>query len=92
MDIKVQNTSHLPLAIIGDFNLGVTHNRNKPFCDVMKTKYGCDQQVTIPTTDEQTTIDLIFSHYSHQRTAAIDCVASLHSQWPNTSCTKYSIR
>ena len=73
MDIIMQNTSQLPLAIIGDFNLYVTHNRNKSFCDVMKTKYSDNQHVTQPSTDEKTTIDLTFSNYSHQRTPAIDC-------------------
>ena len=46
MDIIMQITSQLPLAIIGDFNLDVTHNRKKSFCDIMKTKYGCYQRVT----------------------------------------------
>ena len=44
----------------------------------MKTKYSCDQHVTQPTTDEQTTIDLIFSNSSYQRTGAIDCYWSDH--------------
>ena len=44
----------------------------------MKTKYNCDQHVTQPTTDEQTTIDLIFSNYPHQRMGAIDCYWSDH--------------
>ena len=29
MDIIMQNTSQIPLAIIGDFNLDVTHDSNK---------------------------------------------------------------
>ena len=78
MDIVMQNTSQLPLAIIGDFNLDVTHNRNKSFGDVMKRKSSCDQHVTQPTTDEQTSIYFIFSNYSHQRTTAIDCYWSDH--------------
>ena len=78
MDIIKQTTSQIPLAIIGDFNLDVTHDSNKSFCEVMKTKYNCDQHVTQPTADEQTTIDLIFSNYPHQRTGATDCYWSDH--------------
>ena len=78
MDIIIQNTSQLALVIIADFNLDVTHNSSKSFCDVMKTKYSCDQHVPQSTTDEQTTIDLIFSNHSHQIPAAIVCYWSDH--------------
>ena len=75
MDIIMQNTSQIPLAIIGYFNLD---DSNKSFCEVMKTKYNCDQHVTQPTTDEETTIDLIFSNYPPPENGAIDCYWSDH--------------
>ena len=74
----LQNCNQIPFTIFGDFNLDVTDGKHKVFCDLMRTKYNCFQYVTQPTTNDQTTIDLIFSNHPHQYTFTIDCYQSNH--------------
>ena len=45
---------------------------------MMRKKYNFNQYVTEPTTNNQTTIDLLFSNYPHQNTSVIDCYWSDH--------------
>ena len=67
------------MTVIGDFNLDVGGGRNRSFCDMMRKKYNFNQYVTEPTTNNQTTIDLVFSNYPHQNTSLIDCYCSDHN-------------
>ena len=46
---------------------------------MMRKKYNFNQYVTEPTTNNQTTIDLVFSNYPHQNTSVIDCYWSDHN-------------
>ena len=46
---------------------------------MMRKKYNFNQYVTEPTTNNQTTIDLVFSNYPHQNISVIDCYWSDHN-------------
>ena len=83
IELILKDHNELPLILIGDFNLDAANRANKVFCDTMTTKYDCNQYVIQPTTDNGTTIDLIFSNYPHQNTFTIDCYWSDH----NLLCT-----
>ena len=79
MEAILSNCDHLPLTSIGNFNLDASNGVNKTFCDIMKSKYNCNQYVTPPATNDQTTTDhIFFSNYPHQNTFTIDCYWSDH--------------
>ena len=46
---------------------------------MMRKKYNCNQYVIEPTTNNQTTIDLVLSNYPHQNASVIDCYWSDHN-------------
>ena len=46
---------------------------------MMRKKFNFNQYVTEPTTNNQTTIDLVLSNYPNQNTSVINCYWSDHN-------------
>jgi len=68
----------MPLLILGDFNIDVSENENINVDRFMKDTFDCDNVSHGPTTDNGTTIDLVFSNFSDLSTSSLECPWSDH--------------
>ena len=67
----IPHNYNFPLFVIGDFNIQTSSGNSNFLTSFMKRKYNLDQYVSQVTTTYLSTIDLVFSNYTHQTTTSI---------------------